>query len=279
MALLTIDREQLAQAATRDTDRQLIRYICDTLAPVLPRLPTQPELVAPFVRQAGQRAIATGFSEGGLYSFHILTDLLLGPYWEHEPFYATKFEKYLDAPGMEQSTRIALAMNAVIETRQELDAMLPKMIDAAIVPLSIHSELLKPEDTWLAFQQIARARGMESYKVLPLFEDFEAGFRKRNALPPIQRKRLSGYDELGYMAQGIPLPKPSDDIHGFTPLQMVAFNASLLLGLIYGSFRHNPLLAGLFRIIDDTSHLNVLQHKLKSFLLSHQKALTENADE
>ncbi|EHK64145.1 hypothetical protein [Achromobacter arsenitoxydans] len=280
MALLTIDRERLAGAATRDTGRQLVRYIRDTLAPVLPRLPAQPELIAPFVRQAGRQAIQNGFGEDGLYSFHILTDLILGPGWEHHPMYAGKFEKYLDAPGMDQNARIALAMKAVVVARRDFEAVLPGMLDAAVAALSIVPDALKPEDIWNAFQNVAQMRGVAARKILPLFEQYEAGFRQANELPAIYRRPLTGYVELGYKARGIALPKPSDAIIGLTPHQLTQFNASLLLALIYGPwFPKNPFLAELLRVIDDPSQQSVHQREITRFLLAHRRALTESGDE
>ncbi|MHC9238687.1 hypothetical protein [Pseudomonas aeruginosa] len=275
--LLNIDRERLAHAATLETDRQLVRYICGPLAPLLPRLPTQPERIAPFVQRAGPEAIAAGFADGGLYGWHILTDLLLGRNWERSPFHADRrFESILDAPGLRQEVRIVLAMNAVIDARQALEEALPGMIDAALVPLSLHPEVLTPKDTWLAFEQIASLRGLRWFEIESLFETYEAGFRKAHGLPPIERRKLSGYDRMGYESMGIPLPLPYDDIQ-FSPFQTVCFNAALLLELLYGPSRHeNPLLEDLTRLAADTSHLGVLQYQLKQFLLSHRKALTED---
>ncbi|EDW2056460.1 hypothetical protein S518_004342 [Salmonella enterica subsp. enterica] len=279
MALLTISREQLTRAATLDTDRQLVHYICDTLAPVLPRIPAQPGQIGPFVRQAGQDAIQRGFGEGGYYGFHILADLLLGPFWERHPFYAGKFEKYLDAPGMEQSARITLALKAVIDTRRALETILPRMIAGALWSLNIHPDLLTPEDVWNAFQRTADARRIAPHHVLPLFEKYETGFRKANGLPPVQRRQLTGNDILAAEAQGLPLPKPSDDIHGLSPLILAQFNGCLQLALIYGPyFSKNPFLAELLRTLEAARQQAVYQHELKSFLLSLQQALTENAD-
>ncbi|MGV8401398.1 hypothetical protein ACV33W_19440 [Pseudomonas aeruginosa] len=280
MALLSIDREQFAQAAIRDTDRQLIQYICDTLAPVLPRLPALPELVGPFVRKAGREAIKSGFGEGGLYSFHILTSLLLGPSWELNPSYKGKFEQYLDTPDMEQSARITLALDAVIDERQKLEAALPKMIDIAVESLSIRPERLGSEDIWNSFQRMASARVASPRQVRPLFEHFEAGFRRGNGLPPIHREKLRGDIEVAYTAQGIPLPKPSDAIRDLSLIQVMHFNGSLLLALNYGpSFSNNLFLAGLVQRLDSINQPDVYQHELKEFLLSHRRALTENADE
>lgn len=280
MALLTINRKQLEQAATLDTDRQLIRYICDTLAPVLPRIPAQPELIGPFVQKAGRDAINSGFGDGGYYSFHILTDLLLGPAWELSPFYTGVFERYLDTPGLEQSARITLAMQAVIDARHALEAVLPTVIDAAIESLSIPPERFKPGDIWDCFEQMARARGVSPNKALPLFELFEAGFRKGNGLPPIQRDRIPGHIEVAYTSQGIPVPKPSDAIRGLSLPQLTQFNGSLQLALIYGpSFPANVFLAGLLQILDSTNQPGVYQHELKGFRLSHRRALSEKADE
>ncbi len=279
MALLIVDREQFARAAMLDADRQLVRYISETLAPLLPRLPTQLECIEPFVKKAGREAIDRGFGEGSQYSFHILTDLLLGPYWERHPFYTGRFEKYLDAPGMEQGDRITLATNAVIDARVALEAVLPGMLDAAIESLNIHPKRIKPADIWNTFQHIAHARGFEAHHVLPLFEQYEAGFRKANGLPAIQRKTLSGAVELAYTAQGIPLPQPSDDIRDLTPHQLMEFNVSLLLALIYGPYFHgNLLISKLLRIIKSPDS-NIYQGGVKDFLLSHRRALTENTDE
>ncbi|WP_423762286.1 hypothetical protein [Burkholderia sp. NLJ2] len=276
MALLSIDRDRMAQAAMRDADRHLTRYICETLAPVLPRLPTQAELIPPFVRASGQRAIAAGFGENGLYNFHVLTDLLLGPYWERDPFYADRFEKILDAPGMEQSARLALAMHAVIQTRQALERALPDLLDAALAPLKIHPEVLTPNDTWRAFQQIALARGVHVFKIREWYEFYETEFRERHGLPPVKRHQLTAYAIIGYEAMGQPIPRPTEDIRDFDPHLTVAFNAYLLVTLIYGPFhRHNPLLARLNRILDDTGHLGAFQAELARFLRAHQTALTE----
>lgn len=280
MALLTIDRKQLERAATLETDRQLIRYIRDTLGPVLPRLPAQPELIGPFVQKAGREAIESGYGDGGQYSFHILTSLLLGSSWEHHSFYTGRFEKYLDTPGMEQSARITLALGAVIDARQALEAVLPRLIDAAVESLGIYPERFKPEDIWNTFQHMAHARGFQPRQVLPLFEHFEAGFRKGNGLPPIRREKLAGHVEVGYIAQGIPLPKPSDAIRDLNSLQLMNFNGSLLLALIYGpAFNYNLFFNGLLQTLDSTNQPDVYQHELKEFLLSHRRALAENTDE
>ncbi|MFD4836910.1 hypothetical protein ACFWP0_05335 [Achromobacter sp. NPDC058515] len=278
MALLSINRELLASAAAREADRQLVRYIRETLAPILPRLPTRPDLVAPFVHEAGQAAVLAGYGAGRSYSFHVMADLLLGPRWQAEPQYS-RIARILDDPGMAQDTRLTLAMNAVIEARQELEAALPAMLDAALATLAIHWEALSPRDTWNALFQMARARGVRHHDIRALFDVYEAGFRAGNGLRPSRSHPVSGYAILGYEALGRPIPPPDDDFRDYTPRLAVAFNAQVLLAQLYGLFhRDNALLSDLRRIAADTSNLGEHQAELTHFLRSHRRALTELPD-
>ena len=280
MALLTLNRKQLEQAAIRDTDRQLIHYICGSLSAVLPRLPASQELIGPYVQKAGRQAIESGYGDGDYYSFHILTGLLLGPLWDQDPFFLGKLHKYLDAPGMAPGARIALAMDAVLDTRRALEVVLPELIDVAVQSLSIPPERFTPGHIWSAFERMAHIRGCQPHQVLPLFERFETGFRLGNGLPPVRREKLPGHIEVAYMAQGIPLPKPSDAIRDLDPLQLQNFHGSLLLALIYGqSFSENLFLVRLVQTLDAASQPHRCQHDLKGFLLSHREALMEKVIE
>lgn len=280
MALLTLNRKQLELAATRETDRQLNQYICGSLTALLPRLPAAKALIPTYVQKAGRQAIESGFGEGGYYSFHVLTGLLLGPSWDQDPFFLGRFDRYLDAPGMEPGARIALAMNAVLDTRRALEAVLPELIDVAVQSLSIPPERFTPEHIWLVFERMAHIRGCQSHLVLPLFERFEAGFRLGNGLPPIRREKLPGHIEVAYEAQGIPLPKPSDAIRDLDRLQLQNFHGSLLLAVIYGqSFSNNLFLVRLVQTLDAASQPYEYQHHLKGFLRTHREALMEKVIE
>lgn len=280
MALLTLNRRQLELAATRETDRQLVQYIRGALAAVLPRLPAPQALIEPYVQAAGRQAIESGFCEGGYYSFHILTGLLLGPLWDQDPFFLGRIDKYLDAPGMEPGACIALAMDAVLDTRRALEAVLPELIDVAEQSLSIPPERFTPGHTWLVFERMAHIRGCQPHQILPLFERFETGFRLGNGLPPIRREWLPGHIQVAYEAQGIPLPKPSDAIRDLDRLHLQNFHGSLLLGLIYGqSFSTNLFLVRLVQTLDAASQPHDYQHHLKGFLLSHREALMEKVIE
>ncbi|AVJ25963.1 hypothetical protein [Achromobacter spanius] len=280
MALLTLNRKHLELAATRETDRQLIQYIRGALAAVLPRLPASQALIPPYVQKAGRHAIESGFGEGGYYSFHILTGLLLGPSWDRDPFLLRRFDEYLDAPGMEPGARIALAMDAVLDTRRALEAALPELIDVAVQSLSIPPERFTPEHIWLAFERMAHIRGCQPHQILPLFERFETGFRLGNGLPPVHREKLPGHIQVAYEAQGIPLPKPSDAIRDLDRLQLQNFHGSLLLALIYGqSFSNNLFLVRIVQKLDAALQPPDYQHELKGFLRSHREALMEKVIE
>lgn len=280
MALLTLNRKQFEQAAIHLTDRQLIRYIRGSLSAVLPRLPASQALIQPYVQKAGRQAIESGFGEGAYYSFHILTGLLLGPLWDRDPLFLGKFDRYLDAPGMEPGAGIALAMDAVLDTRRALEAVLPDLIEVAVQSLSIPPERFTPQHIWRAFERMAHIRGCQPHQILPLFERFEAGFRLSNGLPPIRREKLPGHIEVAYEAQGIPLPKPSDAIRDLNRLELLNFHGSLLLALIYGhSFSENLFLDHLVQTLDAASQPLDYQRDLQGFLLSHRDALMEKAIE
>ena len=279
MPLLTIEPDSLDQAARRDLDRRLVRYIAKTLAPVLPRVPATPEMLPPFVRLAGADAVERGFGERGLYGFYIITALLLGPDWEHHPLYRGNFDKYLEASGFDEETRIAWAMHAVIDARKQLEAALPAMLDAALASLNMRAQSRTPEDIWVTFQQIAQARGVPAHQMLALFEEFETFFRSTHGLPSVQRERICGYAALGYKVRNIPMPSPSEAIRGLSPHQLAHFNNSLLLALIYGpSYPRNIFLGDLLGTVDDPAQPHIYQQAMTRFLLAHRRAMPEAAN-
>lgn len=121
MMLNAINLDIMERLARKQADLRLSRYLCDTLAPLLPRLPSIPQCMPAFVEAAGKEAIAAGYSNGRQYSTHVSLSLLLGLGWQNDIHQAT-LNPILTAAGLPEPTRLNLAINTAITLRQQTDA-------------------------------------------------------------------------------------------------------------------------------------------------------------
>lgn len=276
MALNTLDLSAMERIEREQANRRLTRYLCQTLAAVIPRLPSQPDCVQGLVDQAGINATAAGCDQGKPYSSHITLSVLLGLHWERDPAYA-QVALILDDSGMEQDMRLDMAVNTAIKLRRQLESVQYSMHEVSLDILSIPSEKLGHDAIWSAFQQLAALRGvLKAADVLQLFTLYEADACEFLGLAPIKRKALTAYEYRIYQEMGLPVPLPTDDLHGVARTSLLLLTHHLLLAASFGRFYHlNPLLKTLHRALDEVTDLSARSHALASFLRQHQNVLME----
>lgn len=77
---------------------------------------------------------------------------------------------------------------------------------------------------------------------------------------------------------GLPVPQPTEDLHGVARTSLVRLTHHLLLAASFGRFYHlNPLLKTLHRALDEVTNLPARSHALATFLRQHQNVLMEAA--
>ncbi|RLM17645.1 hypothetical protein BIY29_19035 [Brenneria alni] len=278
MALNSIDLDVMERLARKQANLRLSRYLCDTLAPLLPRLPSTSQCMPAFVEVAGKEAIAAGYHDGRQYSTHVTLSLLLGLGWQNDIHQAT-LTPILTAAGFPEPTRLNLATHTAITLRQQTERVMPQAHQIFITLLSINTGELQAEDIWRAFEQSASLYGINaSRRTQPLFETYEADALRLQKLPPIKRRKYSAYDQLGIRHMGGRIPLPSDDLHHLQPHQRLYLGHHVLLALSFGRFFYcNPLFTvlhdGLYRKTDPYQTC----HFLLQFLQRHQRILMEEA--
>lgn len=276
MALNTLNLGAMERIEREQANRRLTRYLCQTLAAVIPRLPSQPDCVQGLVNQAGVNATAAGCDQGKPYSSHITLSFLLGLHWERDPTYA-QVALILEDSGMEQDVRLDMAINTAIKLRRQLESVQCSMHEVTLDILSIPSENLGHDAIWSAFQRLAALRGvLKAEDVLQLFMLYEADACKFLELAPIKRKAPTAYEYRIYQEMGLPLPLPTDDLHRVARTSLVLLTHHLLLAASFGRFYHlNPLLKALHRALDEVTDLSARSHALATFLRQHQNVLME----
>ncbi|WP_053221225.1 hypothetical protein [Pectobacterium brasiliense] len=276
MMLNAIDLDSMARAARKLSDIRLSRYLCDTLAPLLPRLPSTPQYMPVFVDAAGKEAIAAGYSDGRQYNTHVTLSLLLGLGWQNDIHQAT-LNPILTAAGLPEPTRLNLAVNTAITLRQQTERVMPQAHQIFITLLSINPGALQAENIWRAFEQSALLYGINTpQRIQALFETYEADALRQLALPPVKRRTYSAYEQLGIRQMTGNMPLPSDDLQHLQQHQLICLGCHVLLALSFGRlFYCNPLFSGLHDGLRRDSEPRQLCHFLLQFLQQHQRVLME----
>lgn len=279
MGLPRIDLGAMERVARDMVNRQLSDYLCDTMAAVLPRVPTAPEYVPHLVAMAGELACASGYEHGRAYSVYVMICFLLGPGWEHDPN-EDLIPRVLADPGMDAHTRINLALSKATLRRIRLEAMLPQML-ARIEAVLARDDTTTMEHVWRVFQELASLRGVvDDERVLDLLEIYEADAFRLLRLAPLRRKRLTAADRRVYAHINWPLPQPTDEYRALEPQTCLWLGRHLLLAVTYGrDFYRNPLLLPLRRILAETATPSQQTPALQAFLQRHRHALTEAFDD
>ncbi|CAD5110408.1 hypothetical protein [Zestomonas carbonaria] len=278
MALDRIDLDAMERGAYRQADRDLAQYLCENMAPVLERVPASHDDVPRFVELAGEHARQNGYGAGRMYGHYIMTALLLGYEWMQDPVW-TDLAAIHDDPGLDLDSRLNLGFNRAIAAHRKRDAALPGMLDITCTVLALRNDVLTLHEQWKAFKQLAALRDItESDAVLRYFETYEADFRQRFNLPPIQRTKLTAYQRLGYQHMAMALPEPVDDIRDLKPLGVQLMTQYMLLAMTFGRFYlDNPLLAALHERLKRTEIPSQQVEALRAFLQAHRRLLTEDA--
>ncbi|WP_047285194.1 hypothetical protein [Pseudomonas protegens] len=278
MPLNALDLSAMERIEREQANRRLTCYLCETLAAVIPRIPSKPDCMQGLVNQAGVDATVAGYDQGKPYSSHITLSVLLGLHWERDPTYA-QVALILEDPGMEQDVRLDMAVNTAIKLRRQLESVQCSMHEVTLDILSIPSEKLGHDAIWSAFQRLAALRGvLKAAEVLQLFMLYEADAYEFLGLAPIKRKVLTAYEYRIYQEMGLPVPQPTEDLHGVARTSLVRLTHHLLLAASFGRFYHlNPLLKTLHRALDEVTNLPARSHALATFLRQHQNVLMEAA--
>lgn len=279
MMLNTIDLQAMERVARSQANRRLSRYLCDVMAPVLPRLPCTPEYVPAFVETAGKEAFAAGYEKGRQYSTHITVSFLLGLGWDRDVHHAA-LEPVLTDPGMDFSTRMDMAMNTAIALRRQTENALPDMHLLFLDLLNTPYEKLQSKDIWAAFRHSALLRGLNDPKYIQkLYELYEADALHSLGIPPIERRHYSAYELAGIRYMGGKIPQPGDDLHFLEPYQLAQLSCYVLLALSLGRFFYlNPLYGALHNVLKEVAEPARYYPHLKSFLLQHRQTLLETTD-
>ncbi|MCA7928433.1 hypothetical protein LGM45_05240 [Burkholderia cepacia] len=279
MALLTIDLAAIEHAARKRTERQLVDYFCEVMAPILPRVPSTPAAVSRFVPLAAEFAVASGFPDGRPFGLHVAVSFLLGHNWPTDPFHVG-VQRILIAPGVPLDGRLDQTMSAAIQHRRQLEAIQPKMHDVAIEFLKMPETVDDTDDVWRRFCELAQLRGVSpsNFDTLwALYAMYEADACRLHRYRGIEReKKLNYYDRLGYRHMQRRVPLPTDDYQGIEPRVRRVLIQHIFLALTFGrGFRTDPLLHGLQNAMDDTGHGASRSAALVIFLEQHQSVLRE----
>ncbi|MFP1816856.1 hypothetical protein ACLEC2_13810 [Lonsdalea quercina] len=278
MALNPIDLDVMARLARKQADLRLSRYLCDTLSPLLPRLPSTSQCMPAFVEVAGKEAIAAGYRDGRQYSTHVTLSVLLGLGWQNDIHHAT-LNPILTAPGLPEQIRLNLALNTAITLRQQAERVIPQAHQIFITQLSINTGELQAEDIWRTFEQSASLYGINTpQRRQTLFETYEADALRLQKLPPIERRKYSAYELLGMRHMTGRVLLPSDDLQHLQLKQLICLGHHVLLALSFGRFFYrNPLFTDLQNGLYQKPDPRLVCHFLLQFLQRHQRILREEA--
>ncbi|MFC3393921.1 hypothetical protein [Brenneria rubrifaciens] len=278
MALNPINLDVMARLARKQADHRLSRYLCNTLAPLLPRLPSTPQCMPAFVEAAGKEAIAVGYSDGRRYSTHVTLSLLLGLGWQNDIHHAT-LNPILTAAGLPEPTRLNLAINTAITLRQQTERVMPQAHQIFITLLSINPGALQAENIWRAFEQSASRYGINTpQRIQTLFETYETDALHQLKLPPVRRQQYSAYELLGMRHMTGRIRLPSDDLQHLQLNQLLCLGHHVLLALSFGRFFYcNPLFTVLHDGLYQKTDPRQICHFLLQFLRQHRRALMEEA--
>ncbi|MFK1438041.1 hypothetical protein ACIU0H_30900 [Pseudomonas aeruginosa] len=272
-----IDLQALERVARDMANLELSKYLCSTMAAVLPRIPTTPEQVPHLVAMAGEQAFAAGYEQGRAYSIYVMICFLLGPGWEHDPG-NTLVTQALADPGTDIDTRLNLALNQAIQQRQRLESTLPQML-VRIEEMLAREDAALMESVWDDFRVWASWYGIvDEDPLLDLFESYEAdAFRLYREEPP-QRKRFTASQRRNAENLNWPLPQPADPYRELSPQVSQKIGRLVLLMMAYGrNFARNPLLKALLQILAELPTLPQQKTALQAFLQQHRQALTEHS--
>ncbi|MFD2641288.1 hypothetical protein [Pseudomonas japonica] len=271
-----IDLQAVERAERDRANQELSRYLCSTLADMLPRIPTTAQRVPLLIEDAGKLAYAAGHYQGRAYSIYVIICFLLGPGWEYEPG-NRQIVQILSDSGMGIDDRLDMALNRTLDLRQQFESILPQMLDLIGAVLT-QRDGLSIESLWETFQRLAHLRGVVyEDRILDWLEVYEAD--AFNILPhaPFGRKRLTKEDICRYRDIGWSLPQPADPYRSLEPgiARKVGFHA--LIAMAYGRrFFLNPLLRSLPPLLSEALSPSPRTTALQAFLQQHRHALMEH---
>lgn len=275
MALPLLDLEAMGRASRADANRQLARYLRETMAPLVRRLPGDARHMDGFVAQAGEAAASLGYGEGRAYAFYVVTSFLLGLGWQSDPS-CQGIEPILANPGLDMESRVSLAMQAAIREREQLESALPAMLGLVLETSPASPDRITLRDVWQVYTAVAKQRGLSADLALACFETYEGDYRGRLGLPPVERKPLSAWERLGYQHMGIPLPSVADDVRDMDQRQVAGLGGHVLLAVIYGRhYLSHPLLRALHEALTEPGSLLERWQRWRAFLHDHQTILRE----
>lgn len=277
MVLPSINLAALAQAKQSQVDSNLVLYLCQTMSPLLPRIPTDPDAVSEFVKRAGRNADRAGYGEGRMYSFYIISSMLLGYEWLDDSL-CDSVSMALHERSMDLEVRLNLALNFAIAERRRHETVLPEMHVVTRQFLGLSVDGVCWEDMWKAFMQALALRGIgDTNVVFRCFEEREADFRKLHQLPPIKRVGISANEVYSRQHMVLAAPMPDEGITSLKPLGIFLLGRHLLLALSFGRhFYESPLLATLHKQIQHAEQIPRPGQKLSDFLEWHVHVLKED---
>lgn len=276
--LNTIDLGSMERVARKQGNLRLSRYLCDTLSPLFPRLPSTQQYMPAFVEAAGKEAVAVGYSDGRQYSTHVTLSLLLGLGWQND-IHQARLNPILTAAELPEPVRLNVALNTAITLRQQTERVMPQAHQVFLTLLAINPDTLQAENIWRAFEQSTSLYGMtKPQRIQTLFEIYEADALRQLALPPMTRRRYTAYEQLGIRHMTGHSPLPSDDWQHLQTHQLLSLSHHILLALSFGRFFYcNPLFAVLHDGLYQKTEPRQNQQFLQQFLQQHQRTLMEEA--
>lgn len=279
MILNTIELEAMEQVARKQANRQLSRYLCETLAAVIPRLPSRPDYVEAFVGTAGTHAITAGFAEGKAYSTHIMLSFLLGLGWEND-IAGGEISPVLADAGLPYSRRLDVAVNMAVAARLSLEKTSIQLHPVSLALLAIAPEKRGAADIWQTFSQLATLRGIHDVKqITRIYHLYEQDACRVLQLPMVEHRKVSAYDLAGMRYMGAKEPDPSDDLNHLSQQQLTMLAHFIILAMSFGRYFHaNPLFADMHRVIDPVTDIQLSAFTLQQSLQQHLITLREDND-
>ncbi len=277
MNLPSLDLRAVKAASLRSTNRQLSRFLLETLDGSFARFHTRPEDVPLLVADAGALVSENGYTCGSEYSLLVLSHFLLGLGWWNDPASESVWS-VTHVPGLTHDERLDMLTVQAVSHRSRWEGHLALMHDLTRQMLQLPEDECDPDRQWRSLEQLMTLRGIPGDAQRACYCRYESDACLRYALPAINHVELNENEIRAYRYYGKRLPQPADDLY---PLPFLSRNQVLLHVLLAIAFgRHfylNPLFTPWVKSLEATDSPRERRLGLRRELAAHQQALKESS--
>ncbi|MGE8304379.1 MAG: hypothetical protein ACN6PW_07985 [Pseudomonas kermanshahensis] len=273
MNLPGLDLGAVQAASLRSTNRQLTRFVLETLGGSLARFHTRPEDVPLLVADAGALVSNSGYTCGREYSLLVLSHFLLGLSWWNDPASKSVWS-ITQAPGLTQDERLDMLTVHAVAHRSQWEGQLTLMHDVTRQMLRLPDDDCDHDRQWRSLEQLMTLRGIPADAQQACYCCYESDASSRYALPAINHMALNENEIRAYRYYGKRLPQPSDDLYKLPPLSRNQVLLHVFLAIAFGRhFYLNPLFTPWVKLLEATDSPRERCRVLASQLAAHQQGL------